>query len=373
MVDLSQLNTSLAIMTSDLLIRDGNRNFSENMLLKILKSDPNNTEILYTIAELNSGRGFLGLAEMYLRDLLKISPTHFDANMLLGNVYLEVGRLDEALLYFRKCKNLDKNNPEPYIGIGDVFRVKGEDLKAEKFFMNAIDLKPESEVPYIYLATLYAEREDFDMAIGLNKKVLELNPGNLTAYGGLVTAYAQLQDFKLSVKYAKKYLIMESTDDYIRFNLGASLLGLNKIDLGIRELEKILLRSDDDLMKFRSHILIGTERSEMRDYNSAINHYESATKLDPNSLVAHLNLAHIYRMNNQYELSYENYRIAQIIDPNEESAREGISNLLEEFPELQPSLDVVLFDAENAGFKGWGGVDLLVPKEMMYLDEKRLN
>jgi Tfp pilus assembly protein PilF len=80
------------------------------MLMEVLKEDPENELALFNLGMLSIQSGQHDKAIDRLERLVKINPTHIQGQLLLGIAWMNSGNADKAREQFEKVKKMD-NDP----------------------------------------------------------------------------------------------------------------------------------------------------------------------------------------------------------------------------------------------------------------------
>lgn len=154
-----------------------NKEFTKaiQILKKILKTEPNNPEVLFhlgssyiqsnytevgieyliksveiypkSIGVLNNlGIALIDVkrfseAERFLRLALKLDPDNILVNSTLGSLYSKKNDLNTAILYYENAIRIDSNYHRAYLNLGILYSSKGSYIKAIKHYEFAISLK----------------------------------------------------------------------------------------------------------------------------------------------------------------------------------------------------------------------------------------
>ena len=80
-----------------------------NMLMEVLKADPQNESALFNLGMLSIQSGQNEKAVERLETLVKINPNHTQAQLLLGIAWMNLGDKTKARAQFEKVKQMDKD------------------------------------------------------------------------------------------------------------------------------------------------------------------------------------------------------------------------------------------------------------------------
>ncbi|WP_293062938.1 tetratricopeptide repeat protein [Okeania sp. SIO2B3] len=198
---------------------------------------------------------------------LKVNPTetatHFHEKALS---YLDKNKLDEAKA---ACEQVLKNQPDfapAYKTMGIIVQKEGQTEAAFEWYSRAIKIQPNFAEAYVNIGTLYARKQQWQEAIEYYQKAITIKPDLVPAYRNIAKAYQKVGKVVEAANFKYQAYCLDSTNikeqEYI--NLGDTLLKHQKL-------------------------------------TEAISCYLSATKLNPNSVVAYQNIAKALSQTGNFE------------------------------------------------------------------------
>ena len=141
-------------------------------LKKALDIDPNNKEIIHSLADMyNKMRDFEEAEKLYIR-ILEMEPAN------LGNYYV-------VAEFYKSYAGTSTGDQESNEDGGDVPTVKTPFQKAEEMYLRRIETDPDNPQGYAYIAQFYDQITpipEFDKAVEYHRRILELEPDNTVAY-----------------------------------------------------------------------------------------------------------------------------------------------------------------------------------------------
>jgi predicted Zn-dependent protease len=123
--NLSRMQALISLDTDDL-------NTKYKQLEESLKKDPNNIDLLYTLALAEDQLGQTNSALNHYQKALSLSPQDEDVLKNIGLIYLKMGKADLAQDYLLRAANLNANNDEVTLALGKVYFALGN-------YQNALD------------------------------------------------------------------------------------------------------------------------------------------------------------------------------------------------------------------------------------------
>lgn len=258
---------------------------ADDMLERVLKSDPNNAlayagKATVILNRLQSSSGtirenresYLRQAEDYSRRATTLAPASGEAHFTLGQTYKEQGRIDEASSELKTAVSLDPNHSQAYSTLGTIKLDQGSLAEAAENFKRAIALSSSNSTAHFGLGSVFLKQGQVDDAIKELNTSLYQFPNSWPVRMALGDAYlaqgnqvAALKEYQLSIlikpENAQAYLkiadVRESRSD-LEMALADLRSGLSQIpyDLELRQrIAEICLKlekADDAIKGFRT-------------------------------------------------------------------------------------------------------------------------
>ncbi|MCX5849134.1 MAG: tetratricopeptide repeat protein, partial [Deltaproteobacteria bacterium] len=145
-------------------------NMKYRQLEESLKKDPDNIDLLYTLALAEDQMGQTNSALKHYQKALILSPRDEDVLKNIGLIYLKMGKADLAQDYLLRGANLNANNDEITLALGKAYFALGK-------YQNALDC-------YLKLKDKIFDNEDINYFIAMTYGKLN-NQGESHYYFGL--------------------------------------------------------------------------------------------------------------------------------------------------------------------------------------------
>jgi tetratricopeptide (TPR) repeat protein len=170
----------------------GNVQQAEALCREILKSQPDNADILHLLGLICYERGEYDAAERHIVRSLQANPSNTNAHCNLGNVWKSKGLPDKAISSYVNAIRLAPHAPEAFNNIGMVFLETGQPDEAIKYFTQALQL--DSKIAYMHynLGVAFQQSGRLNEAIACYKNTLELDSKFHEAFGSLVGSYKEM-------------------------------------------------------------------------------------------------------------------------------------------------------------------------------------
>jgi tetratricopeptide (TPR) repeat protein len=291
---------------------------------KILNLIPNDAIALYSLGELNEGKGlttdaikfYLAAADTLSKEgekekileiydrILALSPSNIPLRNKVAEIYARDGLMSEAakqylhvaglysdkvefekaIVFYRKVLDIQPVSRQAIIGIVDLDARIGNVAKAIEQIKEAASLFPEDAEILLRCAELYGMAEKFDEALGYLGQVVEIEPANIRArrligdiylkQGDREKAWAEylplLDEMILEEKYGDAINLLESFKDIDPLETGKRLVSLYR---QINEQDKVV----------RELISLGDIFSSREMKKEALNCYREAVTLSPDN------------------------------------------------------------------------------------------
>jgi protein O-GlcNAc transferase len=149
---------------------------AEKLYLKLLKSLPNNPEIVRHFAILRFQQGQPAKAIEMLEKACAANPQSAELPYSLGNMLLQAGRTAEAETQFRRSLAIAPDFPDAIANLGAALRINGRYAEAVGYLRRAIELLPSSINPLANLGFILVFMNDYAAAEEIFKRALRIDP-----------------------------------------------------------------------------------------------------------------------------------------------------------------------------------------------------
>lgn len=162
--------------------------------------------------------------------------------------------------------------------------------EAIKYFQRAIDLDPGHVASHYTLGVVYMQRQSYDEAAAAFQRCLELKPDHTDARLRLGYAYQMTGQLDKSEKEYETALALGGSAE-AGVNLAKLYYDQKKLDLALEYAQKAIQKDGRFVPAYNLH---GVILNELGRYTEAVASFQSLLKLDPNHVVAGINLAVAY-------------------------------------------------------------------------------
>jgi len=199
------------------------------LLVRARKVAPNNTNILFLMAQLSMKQSFFEDAIEVLNEGLKIDPHRADFYAALGESYFTIGKVDKALeefktlisldptprsyvfmglcyrhlgqfdeakRYLKQSLNTDPNNLPALFNLGFIGRKERDYLQAEQYLQRAVRLDKDYPEALFELGSLKMDRKKYDEAVPLFRHFVEVTENPTEGYYKLAISERNLHQLE---------------------------------------------------------------------------------------------------------------------------------------------------------------------------------
>ena len=174
-----------------------------------LRVEPDRTEALMgrSRALIQSGRSREAVSE--LRAILARQPDDYEARLLLANCYLNDANMGQAAAELERCRRLRPDRPEPLAGLA-ACAIERDDLdRARELLDRAVTVDPTSLLALTSRANLALKLRQYDLALADFERVVELDPKNKQGHLHLAQLFRKSGDQGRAGEHEQAYRELE--------------------------------------------------------------------------------------------------------------------------------------------------------------------
>lgn len=181
-----------AALLADLYAKTSDYSAAETVLRASLVNNPNNSTLLFNLAQNLISQGQPREGETLLRELLVKEPGVFPYQLRLAELYGGENRLDEAEDVLRRAVRDDPSDERRLLVLAGFLAEKRTRFLAEEELVNGLFSRPKSITIRMALAELYEKMLNLDGAAKLYKEIADIAQTGAVANLGRVRAAAVL-------------------------------------------------------------------------------------------------------------------------------------------------------------------------------------
>ncbi|XP_065308824.2 protein O-mannosyl-transferase TMTC1-like [Dermacentor albipictus] len=307
--------------------KQGQKEVARTLLERAVELEPDFCEAYSSLAALAAERGDSAEAERLHQMALASDDRNADARNNYGTFLQSHGRAEEAMTQYQKALDLQQNHTVALLNAARSLRSMNLNLQAESLYKRALAVEPDPQV-MDNLAVFYVSAGRLDEARQLFEEINRLFPEHRDSNVHHAQLLIRLRSFRVAEDLLLNVIENNSTD---RAALHTAALLYNHINRTVEALDYVLkalkLCDVDDLLCAKIHSDHGDILKDLGDLSSSAQSYEIAIRLDPNLAHAHLNLAVIRHLENDYPGAFRHYQVALSLDPNNKLIMDNMAKL----------------------------------------------
>lgn len=196
---------------SIVLLDNGFNKEAKQHLLYLVRTFPENAELLYNLGIAYEKLGEFEKAERaYLRAIVISPETDFYYN--LGLTYIEMEEYGKAIVALKHVVEIDTDDANTFFNIGLCFFRKEEYEVALEYFQKASELNKEDIFAHFYTANIYEILGQRDMALQEYQTVLSIAPDYSWAYYNMGAIAYEEGNTEAALQYLMKTLMYNHHD-----------------------------------------------------------------------------------------------------------------------------------------------------------------
>jgi len=289
---------------------------------------PTNSTIITRYAQILSMTGDINSALKLLLNLERLEPNNLDVLLSVATCYSQLKQNNLAIKYFKKAFDSSSGDEKAEIAIDLAMEYENKDdyKSAIEILTIAVKEGSLSDLLVYELAHCYEKINDYENAVKCFLEYIDEEPYSYTTWYNLGNAYAKMDKSDEAI-WAYEYAIIIN-DDFIPaiYNLANAYLDANKIDLALANYKKCLELDQDDPMVFCS---IGECYEELGDIEKAYEMYHKSTELLPQLADAWVGKGIMSDILGKHSRAVQELLIAVDLEPNKGDYWRALGNAYE--------------------------------------------
>jgi len=280
---------------------------------EILKSEPDNKEVLMLLANLFLQNGEVQ-SSAQITDLLRSqdeqNPYVFN---LSGLVHMELGSFGTAEIFLKEAIRLLPGQYYFHNSLATVYKGLNKLVESVEEYTICVELQPANEMAYYHRALVYELLEEWNAAIDDYLKAIDCNSDFIEAYTNLGGLFYQNHDYQESVSYFLKALEYAPDNPELLHNTGLSFQSIGELDTARDYYNKAINYKPDyaDL-----YLNLGAVEQLDGNIEAAINCYSTSIDLAPDNPIAHNNMGAALQRLNRAEDAIKEFLMSIQLDPD---------------------------------------------------------
>ena len=254
-----------------------------------------------------------------LDQAINVDPTYWPALQWRGVARNRLGQAALALPDLENAHSLAPKNIDILVARGATYRSLHDTGKALADFNLAGELAPYAASPFAWRGLVYSDQGEQQLALAEINKAISLDPKNWPSYANLGTVYNRLQQYEKAVDAFGKAFSMAPSVGLITSR------GYNYLQLGDRE----HARADFDTAlrlnpnSVSAYIGRGRVSFEETQYDDAIKNFDQALSLQPNNVDAALRRARSFELQRNFAAARSDFQKVLDLSPTNVTAATG--------------------------------------------------
>jgi tetratricopeptide (TPR) repeat protein len=338
-------NPMIKCQLADAYLKDNNTTQATVALDQAVSINPNYTDAVLLLAQINVATGHGEKVIGPLSNLLKRSPDLKSAALLLAAAYDSLDRFDDAAAVLRNQAELTPDDPQLPMALGMTLRQAKRNEEARQAFEKAAQLAPDKLFPVEQLVDLDLGEKHFDAARQRTRSQFQRvsNPAAEHYFEGKILAAEGKWD--AAETELRKTLQLDPNFAAAYDLLAQSYLATNKVSQAIDELKAQLAKSPNAQTMLSLALLY--ERTG--NFPQARDVYEKLLAINPNFILALNNLAYLYTEHlNNLDRAYQLVRKARDLQPQDTAVADTLGWVLYKRGDYQRALPLLQESAEKA-------------------------
>ncbi len=275
------------------LLRSGNYQEAEKILLEGAALDPDNPYILVGLGDLyRETRKFLKSISNYER-ILAIDDRNVFALRGIGDAYRGMNNHDKAIPYWQHYLECNPDDIQVMTRVADSYKKLKNQKASELYYLKALSLAPEDRYALLGIGSLFYKMEKDDEALLYLERLLTLDDNYVAVLTMVGNIYRRRQEYDRAIANYSKAVGYEPENTFALYGLGDCYRWLRQYNEVVRWWGRILEKEPRNQVM---HSRVGDACFNMGDDESALEHYQASLKIrfDPYS---HLGICRIHRKN----------------------------------------------------------------------------
>jgi tetratricopeptide (TPR) repeat protein len=309
---------------------------AEEILLNLIKENPNNTDALNNLGVMRHLAHSLESAIELFARVLEIDPAYENVSFNLGNVYAEMEDFENAISSYLSELSIQPRKFEVYMNLADVLRRKGELKKALEAYDSALRVK-ESPLVYRNKAIIMRDSGRIDEAVYLFKKAIRIKEDYTEARMDLAMTLMSDNHMQAAIE-CQKILEYKPKDAAAIMLLGQCFYLASKISEASRIFEQILASDPGN-----EEAIVNLSACYIEDFK-----FDKASRLlrqclnrNPINPIVLYNIGRIFQLENNYAEAASFFITALRLEPAYSDALNNLGVCYYELGHLSAAIDTL--------------------------------
>ncbi|MEX0655036.1 MAG: tetratricopeptide repeat protein [Phycisphaeraceae bacterium] len=214
---------------------------------------------------------------------LEENPRLTEAHMGMGDIYLDRGNYELAEPAYERATEVEPDNYEAHYYLGLVRQLRGRVEDAIRTYLRALALNPESMEANRDLAAAYLQLGRAGEAVPYARQAVRLDPESQAAWSNLGAAYSLTRRYDRALDAYRHAVELGEREQPVLLGLADAHIQLGNHQQAVNVLQALLRDNPDS---GTGHERMGLAQFRMREFETALTHYERASELDESDTAA---------------------------------------------------------------------------------------
>jgi tetratricopeptide (TPR) repeat protein len=228
-----------------------------------------------------------------LEQAANLDPVNLGVLAQLSDVYIRENRFNDAERVAKRAVTFNKNEPGALMTLGSVYASEQHFDDARAQFEAAYALNTKDVAPLFQIATTYAQQDNIPMAVATIQRALAVDPRNIQALVLRADLYARQHDDAHATEAYDDAVVAAATDDQ-KVAIMVRKAGYFAQEKKDAQAAAIFTQITTQFPKVPAgFVAYGDYLATQRQYAQAVEKWQAALALDPNSSGALLGMGEV--------------------------------------------------------------------------------
>lgn len=243
---------------------------AEKVLDDMLVRNPNNSQLLRTLAQIKISQNDLAGAQA-LADRIKSSgDKSTTADEIMGAISYSKKDFEGTIAAFKRAYQAAPNQSQPLVAIVRTYMAAGKSKEAIQFIQSVLKTAPNNLDAQLMLGQLYSSTNDHANAIQVFKGIVAAQPKNPAGYQQLAVAQQRANQSADAEKTVNEGLVAIPNDFGLKLTLAGIYENSKRIDEAIKTYETLIKdRPDSEMVSNNLASLLTDYRTDQASHERA--------------------------------------------------------------------------------------------------------
>ena len=221
--------------------------------------------------------------------------------LYLANITTENGKIDQSIRHYRKALSINPYSLEAHLNLGVALAKEGRLNKAVRQYEKALDIDPDCAEAHNDIGVVLVHKGKIDDAIDHFRKALKIKPDYVDAEKNLniaLKAKDKIERINLSISRIKDRLKAEPGNPELYNKLGDLYRARGDLGEALEQYQKALRIRPDSIQALSNIAIVYATKGA---YKKALSSLEKIIELMPKNSGAYYNIACIYARQNKVD------------------------------------------------------------------------